>query len=50
MLLIIWQGLGIVVFSLFILEVGNISYSTITFSYYDDVKMNIFKRSSYLQY
>jgi hypothetical protein len=50
MLLIIWQGPGIVIFSLFVLEVGNIGYSTITFSYYDDIKMDIFKKSSHLQH
>ena len=48
MLLIIRQGLGIVVFSLFTLKVGDVSYFTITFSHYNNVKMDIFKRSSYL--
>ena len=49
MLLIIWQGPGIVVFSLFVLEVGDINCSTITFSHYNNIKMDIFKRSFYLQ-
>ena len=48
MLLIIQQRLGIVVFSLLILEVGDINYSPITFSYYNDVKIDIFKRSFHL--
>ena len=50
MLLIIQQKLGIVVFSLFILEVGNTGYSTITFFYYNNIKIDIFKKSSHLQY
>ena len=48
MLLIIQQGLGTVVFSLFIPEVGNAGYFTITFSHYNNVKIDIFKRSSRL--
>ena len=50
MLLIIQQRLGIIVFSLFVLEVSNIDYSTITFSYYNNVKIDIFKKSSHLQH
>jgi hypothetical protein len=45
MLLIIWQKPGIIVFSLFVLEVGNAGYSTITFSHYNNIKMDIFKGS-----
>ena len=50
MLLIIRQGPGIVVFSLFVPEMGNAGCFTITFSYYNDIKMDAFKGSSYLQY
>ena len=49
MLLMIRQGLGIIVFSLFTLEMGDVSCSTITFSYYNNVKMDTFKRSFRLQ-
>ena len=36
------------VFSLFVLEVGDIGCFTITFSHYNDVKMDAFKGSSCL--
>ena len=49
MLLIIQQGPGMVVFSLFILEVSDVGYSIITFSHYNNIKMDTFKRSSRLQ-
>jgi len=39
-----------VVFSLLALEVGDIYYSAITSSHYNDIKMDAFKGSSYSQH